>query len=345
MKKITCKTLLTWFCLTAVLTICWGGEICAQQVKASMDSAAILVGHQTQIKLEVVQDKGQTVIPPILKDTLVKGIEILKVSMPDTMILNDSKLQINSQLLVTSFDSGFYYIPPFKFIYGEDTLKTNSLSLKVVTLDIDTTGAEFFDIKPVMNAPFVWKDYLMPVLWVLLALLIVAAGIYMYYRYKKHKPLLGSQPVTPLLPAHVRALQALEKIKGEKLWQNNREKEYYTQVTDILRQYIFERFNINALEMTSSEILDKIKVLHDYNSVYDNLKQILITADFVKFAKWRPLPEENEVSMVNAMLFVSQTKEEEPDPENGSENQEISEERNNGETIKKEEDKHSANSK
>lgn len=344
MKKITCKIGLTWwFCLTAIVVTCWGGEAYAQQVKASMDSAAILVGHQTQIKLEVVQDKDQTVIPPALKDTLVKGIEVLKISMPDTIVLNESKLQINSQLLVTSFDSGFYYIPPFKFIQGEDTLKTNSLSLKVVTLDIDTTGAKFFDIKPVMNAPFVWKDYLMPVLWVLLALLIIAAGIYIYYRYKNRKPLLGSQPAVPLLPAHVRALQALEKIKGEKLWQNNREKEYYTQVTDILRQYIFERFNINALEMTSSEILDKIKVLHEYNSVYDNLKQILITADFVKFAKWKPLPEDNEVSMVNAMLFVSQTKEEELD--NNSENQEVSDVENNGESITKAENEHPANKK
>lgn len=343
MKKITYRTLLAWFCLIAIT--CWEREMNAQQVKASMDSAAILVGHQTQIKLELVQDKDKTVIPPVLKDTLVKGIEILKISVPDTTVLNDAKLQINSQLLITSFDSGFYYIPPFKYIYGSDTLKTNSLSLKVVTLDIDTTNAEFFDIKPVMDAPFVWKDYLMPVLWILLALLIIGVGIYIYYRYKSNKPLLGSQPVTPLLPAHIRALQALEKVKDEKLWQNNRDKEYYTQITDILRQYIFERFNINALEMTSSEILDKIKVLHDYNSVYDNLKQILITADFVKFAKWRPLPDENEVSMINAMLFVSQTKEEEPEPENNSENQEISDEKNNKETNQKNDSDSPVNSK
>ena len=344
MKKITCKTLFAWFCLTTIL-LCWENEIKAQQVKASMDSTAILVGHQTQIKLEVVQDKGKTVLPPTWKDTLVKGIEILKVSTPDTTDLNDAKWQINSQLLVTSFDSGFYYIPPFKFIDGDDTLESNSLSLKVVTLDIDTTGAEFFDIKPVMKAPFVWKDYLMPVLWVLLALLVIAAAIYIYYRYKKHKPLLGSQPVVPLLPAHVRALQALEKVKDEKLWQNNREKEYYTQVTDILRQYIFERFRINALEMTSSEILGKIKVLHDYNSVYDNLKQILVTADFVKFAKWKPLPDENEVSMVNAMLFVSQTKEEEPEPENNEQDSESVDKGNDEETTTQKENNSTANLK
>lgn len=333
MKKIKCRTLLTWLCLTTILTAANFGRVEAQQVKATMDSAAILVGHQTQIDLEVVQDKGQVVIPPVLVDTLVKGIEILKISEPDTTVLNDARLQINRQVLVTSFDSGFYYIPPFKFVLGNDTMKTNSLSLKVVTLDIDTTGAKFFDIKPVMNAPFVWKDYLMPVLWVLLALLIIAAGIYFYNRYKNNKPLLGTQPVVPLLPAHVRALQALEKVKEEKLWQNNKEKEYYTQLTDILRQYISERFGINALEMTSSEILDKIKVLHDYRSVYDNLKQILITADFVKFAKWRPLPDENEVSMMNAMLFVSQTKEEEvvePDKEDG---QDETNEKNDDKTI------------
>ena len=107
------------------------------------------------------------------------------------------------------------------------------------------------------------------------------------------------------------AIKELDEIKQQKLWQQGRSKEYYTLITDTLRKYIEERFGINAMEMTSGEILDLIRKNSEAQSVYDNLRQILQLADFVKFAKMNPLPDENDLSMMNAYLFVNQTKEEE----------------------------------
>lgn len=282
----------------------------AQQVKveAKMDSVSILVGHQTRIRLELLQNKNQVVIPLVLKDSIVKGVEILDVSLPDTVDLNDSRLQINQNILITSFDSGFYYLPPFKYVDGKDTILSNSLSLKVITLPVDTTGAEFYDIKAVLKPPFVWTDYLY-ILWILLGAIAVAAAIYLYMRYRNNKPILSAEKKEPDLPAHIRAIRSLEELKTEKLWQNNREKEYYTRLTDVLRDYIEERFGINAMEMTSAEILSLMRSYSEAAPVYDTLKHILQIADFVKFAKLKPLSDDNEASMMNAMFFVHQTKE------------------------------------
>lgn len=292
-------------CLLGFASLKAAGNV---KVGASIDSTSILVGQQTTIHLELAQDKDQQVNYPILADTLVTGVEILDIGRPDTTILSDNRIQIDRQLLVTSFDSGFYYIPPFRYISNSDTFQTNSLSLKVIPFEVDTTAAEF-DIKTVMAPPFVWKDYAYIILLGLLIPLLIIAGFYIYRRMKNKKPLIGNTKETPLLPADVRALNALETIKQQKLWQNNREKEYYTEITDILRQYIQERFRIPAMEMTSYEILSGIKASHEARSVYENLKQILNTSDFVKFAKMRPLPDENELSMMNAVLFVNQTRE------------------------------------
>ena len=127
---------------------------------------------------------------------------------------------------------------------------------------------------------------------------------------KKRKGYFFKPPV--VLPAHVRAVRELDKLKGEKIWQNGREKEFYSKLTDILRRYIHEREGFNAMEMTSGEILNEIRKLSDVDSVYENLKQILSTSDLVKFARYKPYPDENDLSMVNAYFFVNQTRE--PDP-------------------------------
>jgi hypothetical protein len=140
---------------------------------------------------------------------------------------------------------------------------------------------------------------------VLLALLI-----YVIIRLLKRKPVLVMGKPKPSLPPHVIALSELDKIKNEKLWQQGREKEFHTQVTDVLRNYIEGRFGINAMEMTSDEILAYLSVNKEAEPVFDQLKQILKSADLVKFAKMKFLPTENEQSITNAYLFINETKRE-----------------------------------
>ena len=118
-----------------------------------------------------------------------------------------------------------------------------------------------------------------------------------------------------LLPAHEVALSHLDKIKNEKNWQQGRSKEYHTELTDVLREYIERVFDIKSLEMTSEEILEHLKLLKkERNSAYQGLTQILRLADLVKFAKWNATPDEHELSLMNAYLFVNQTKVEELKP-------------------------------
>jgi hypothetical protein len=180
------------------------------------------------------------------------------------------------------------------------------------TDSIDFNQLQLNDIKTVRKAPFVWTDYLW-VLWIVLGIMLILAliGVVIYMVLKKKKKGYFFKPPV-VLPAHVRAVRELDKLKEEKIWQQGREKEFYSKLTDILRSYIHEREGLNAMEMTSGEILNEIRKVSEVDSVHDNLKQILSTSDLVKFAKYKPYPAENDLSMVNAYFFVNQTRE--PDP-------------------------------
>ena len=145
-----------------------------------------------------------------------------------------------------------------------------------------------------------------------LAITLVAAvsSVAVYAYIQKKKKGYYFKPVV-IEPPHVIALHALDHVKVEKLWQQGKEKEYFTEVTDILRKYIENRFGVNAFEMTSDEILNIVNNFMIADSSTDSLKQVLKLADLVKFAKYKPFPDENDLSLVNAYLFVNQTKKEE----------------------------------
>ncbi len=309
MKNIYRKRLLRFFAVVSAIFVAVPSFAVNPVVRAKMDSTSIWMGEQTRIHLELVQDKDNMVFMPVLNDTLVTGVEILNVSKPDTVSLENNRIQINRDILITSFDSGFYYIPPFRYILNKDTFTTQTLSLKVVPVEVDTTQAAL-DIKGVQEPPFVLLDYIsdtfLTIIGIIILLALIVAG-YFYYK-KKKKPKEDLLSPEDLLPPHERALKALEVLKEDKLWQNGQEKEYYTRLTEILREYIDDRFHINAMEMTSSQILSILRSNKETKTVDSQLKQILEMADFVKFAKMRPLPDDNEAVMRKAVTFVEETK-------------------------------------
>lgn len=246
--------------------------------------------------------------------------------------------------LVTSFDSTLYYIPSMPVSDGVDTIESNSFGLKVTapeltdstlaylkkinageTDSIDFKELQLNDIKPIQKAPFVWKD-LLSLLWIpaIVILLLAILGIIIYLIIRKNRRGYFFTP-PPVLPAHVRAIKSLDKIKLEKIWQQERYKEFYTQLTDVLRIYINERYGVNSLEMTSAEILDIIRTKAEEDSVYNNLKQVLTVADLVKFAKYNPFIDENDLSLMNSYFFINQTKEDDPLLETSSEEEDIEE--------------------
>lgn len=305
-----------------------GRSVHAQKplIDISIDSAAILIGEQTAIHLTVTTDNGNEVIIPIPQDTLMTGVEVLAVSVPDSSLIENNKLLIKQDILVTSFDSALYLLPPFAVIHKNDTIYSERLALKVSTIPVDISNPEqFYDIKDTWKPPFVLADYYPIIFGVLFALLLICIIGYVIQRIKNKQPIMPFIKPEPKLPPHEQALKDLDEIKLQKLWQQGRNKEYYTLLTDVLRRYIVERFGVNAMEMTSSEVLFVIRKEEDAKAVYDNLKQVLELADFVKFAKMHPLPDENERSLSNAYLFVDQTvpviKEEESEDEVPSDNE------------------------
>ncbi|GHS94841.1 hypothetical protein AGMMS50239_23060 [Bacteroidia bacterium] len=280
-------------------------------IKAVMDSTHILIGHQTQIHLEVAANKNQPLQIPVITDTLINGVEVLAISKIDTTDLGNDRVQLKYHYLITSFDSALYLLPPFKAVVGTDTAYSESLALNVSTFPVDTVSKQFYDIKGVIQPKFVWADFLPWIIGIIWGLGLIALIAFIIYRLVNNKPIIPFKKEKPYIPPHTRAIQELDAVKIQKLWQMGKVKEYHSDITDILRKYIDEQFDIPALEMTSGEILDKVKGYSDIDSSYDNLKQILILADFVKFAKYNPLPDENELSLMNAYLFVNHTKKEE----------------------------------
>ena len=139
-----------------------------------------------------------------------------------------------------------------------------------------------------------------------LVLALAAVGYYLYQRHKNGKPMLKSQKKE--IPPFDEAIEALNSLKAAKLWQNGQEKEYFTRLTDILRRYIDRRFGINAVEMTSSQIIDTLRRNEETKAVNEQLKLILEVADFVKFANMRPLPDDSEAAWNRAQYFVNETK-------------------------------------
>ena len=322
-------------------------------VHATVQPTEIMIGEQALINLKVITPKDKTIQFPVYEKEIIPGIEVIAMLPPDTTIENNV-MTLNYKYVVTSFDSTLYHVPNMSVFDGTDTLLSNSFGLKVTspqlsdstlaylekinkgeTDSIDFNQLQLNDIKSVRKPPFVWTDYLW-VLWIVLGiiLLLAAIGVVIYLvLMKKKKGYFFKPPV--ILPAHLRAVMELDKLKEEKIWLQGREKEFYSRLTDILRRYIHEREGLNAMEMTSGEILNEIRKVTDVDSVYDNLKQILSTADLVKFAKYKPYQDENDLSMVNAYFFVNQTKE--PEPVVAEEDKDINE---HNQTLEKDVIKH-----
>lgn len=302
------------YLLIVLVQTLFGGQLFAQKtlIDVNADSTAILIGEQTVLHLSITTDNGREILPLIPHDTLMRGVEVLLVSMPDTTHIDNNRIILKQDILVTSFDSALYLLPPFKVIDGPDTISSNQIALKVSTIPVDLEHPEeFYDIKAVWKPPFVLSDYYALIYGILFGLFLICVIGYIIQRIRNKKPLIPQKAPEPLLPPHEQAIKELDSLKVQKLWQQGRNKEYYTLLTDTLRRYLVYRFDVAAQEMTSDEILDAVYKLSETGPVYSNLKQILKLADLVKFAKLHPLPDENDMSLINAYLFVNQTKLEE----------------------------------
>lgn len=280
--------------------------------RAALDSNRILLGDQINLNIELLKTKKSKVIFPEFLDTLVKGVEILKKSNIDTIEVNNDLERLQMNLLITSFDSGYYEIKPLLFEIEEDGISnsfyTRPQYLQVLTLSLDSGENAIFDIKPPVPMPVKFMEVAPWIGIGLAAAALIAFLIYFFKRRQQNKPVFRREK--PKEPAHVIAFRNLDNLGEQKLWQNNLVKQYYSDLTEIFRVYLEDKFGISAMEETSYEILEEVKHLSlEDEKLISKITEMLLNADLVKFAKGNPIAEENEQSFKIVYDFVEKTKE------------------------------------
>lgn len=277
-------------------------------VSASIDSTTLMIGDQTDLHLQVTQDASERLELPVFGEILQDGIEIVDRTIVDTLKLDDGRLQLNQYLTLTSFKDSLFAIEPLFVTRGADTFWTEPLALNVVQpFEVDSSLA-ITDIKDIERAPIWWWGIIR---WILIALLIAGlcvGGYYLWRWYEKNRKQ-EEEPIDPILlrPADEVALEKLDEIKAQKIWKDGKVKEYQTELTDVVREYIGRRFDVQSTEKTSDETLRAMKPLIE-KDLFAKLSKMLQLADLVKFAKWHTTPDENEQALTTAYDFVNETK-------------------------------------
>ena len=268
-------------------------------VKAELDSMMMWIGQQTGLHVEVTCDAGQNISFPEYRDTIVKGLEIIPPVLTDTQYVNNGqRMTVTRNYTLTSFDSALIYIPYIAVSVDGVEYQSNRLALAFMAYDIpEGEEKEIFGPKENMKAPIRFYEVRSFLFYLLLSVLTVILAVYLFVRYHDDRPI-------------------IKKIKIGQSGSSHAEdsKAYYTQLTDILREYINERFGFNATEMTSYEILEHLEESRDKDSLSE-LRDLLSTSDMVKFAKFKPMLNENDRNLVSALEFVNETKIEVPEGE------------------------------
>ena len=310
-------------------------------VEAKIDSLAILLGDQTHMHLEVTCDASQQVTLPMLRDSLPctlldagqfeqirdslsTDIEILGDVKTDTVLLNNGKrVQYTQDYVLTSFNPGLYQIDGLKVMIDTTEYASDDMALKVVIYEEvlpkdnkidDEYTYSIFNIKDIRRMPLLFKEVYPELIGLAILAVIVLAFLYLLRHYRTNSPILQRVTLEPVLPAHIKAQNALDAIRDEKGWMKEDSKAYYTDLTDALRQYIQNRFGVNATEMTTSQVMEHLVELADEDQMAE-IRELLTTSDFVKFAKFHPLQNEKMQHFDVVSSYVDATKIEQDETE------------------------------
>ena len=271
-------------------------------VKAQIDTTNIRIGEQFEFKITI--NEIANVIVPKLEQ--ISGLEVVEEHKLDTL-----NSQLIKKYILTSFDSGAYYIPQQQIFIRQKLFLTDSLLIKVATVSVDTTKQKMFPIKSIQKEPLQFDDFVPAVWYVLLALVLI--GVLLYVVLKKKKEI-AEEIIVPEIPPFEEAIQKFHELDEKLLWQNNQVKEYYSELTGIVRTYIERELSIPALESTTDELIDTLNDFNEINSIattkenIQKLRGLLRESDLVKFAKSKPMAEKIELSRKEAEEVVNELK-------------------------------------
>src|SRR5512133_465742 len=305
------RLIFSLFLFISIVLSSFGQEV---KITTAFDSTRILVGDQINYTITVEKPSDLRLAFPVYKDTLSKNIEILSGPRTDSSAVQNGRIKIIQRYLITSFDSGRYQVKPFiaetRFEGGLKRFYSDYSLLEVMRSRIAPadTSAKIFDIIKPYRASLTLGEVLPWVLIAILAGILVWAAIRFFKRFKKSETV--TEQYIPTDPAHVNAFRELEKLRNDGLWQKGEIKKYYTQLTEILRQYLENRYRVYSLELTTAETLEAlVKTGFKKDGSYNDLKAVLTGADLVKFAKYNPVPSENELHFQTSWNFILATKE------------------------------------
>jgi len=286
------------------------GQSANTVVGVDLDTTVMRIGEQVQLKIHVayVQNAVKSIVWPVIGDTLDSHVEVVHDSGVDTVSGEDALVRQVRTLTLTSFDTGFWAVPPFRFIVDGATLESTAPLLEVRATELDSSLV-LRDIKDIIVLPFS-TAYWLREHWVWsaaggAALAILATVLYLVLR--KRRPTTRNEAPTVALALHVRILRALDILDKERVWQQGDHKGYHSRITDLLRAYIEERYRLPALESTTDELVKELRVSPLSSDQRSQLENVLRLADMVKFAKALPSPQENEQMMAFSQRFVQET--------------------------------------
>ena len=284
------------------------------EVEGKVESKDVQVGKPFTLDLSLKVPYGWFVEwNDFAVDTLSEQLDIIKRSEVERTADADSNVIVKQQLTLMTFDTGQVQVPPVGLTYARsfddpNRLKayTDPINLYSTTMTVDTTMAYKPIVEPI-EAPVKFKE-VFP--WILGALLLVLLVIGIWYWRKHRKPSVdadGNVVRGPVIPPYDKAVGDLKKLREEKIWQSGKVKEYFSSLTDIAREYIEGQFGVNAIEMTTDDILEEVKPLHFPKETYDKLKDTMEIADLVKFAKYSASTLESDTALNSMTEFVNES--------------------------------------
>ncbi len=302
----------SYFKILIFIFFVFANQLQAQNTEAfaKLDTNAIMIGDQIGLELGIKLPLGFTTLWPAISDTITENIELISRSGIDT-IFDEDQMILSQQLTITSFDSGYFEMPSFSFLFGKEgdsltfSSESKNLFLQVYTPEVDTSQA-FKVIKAPYAEPYTFMEIFPWVLGGLVIIALIAFGIWFIIRRKKNKPVFASKP-KPLRPPQEVALEKLETLRLEKVWQRGNLKKYHSQLTDIVREYLDRRFNFDAPEMTSGEIISELRNHKVNDEVMAKISSAFQLSDLVKFAKSQPTALENDLSLSHCVDFINET--------------------------------------
>ncbi len=308
------------FAVVCLLLAVWTPASFCQDVLVTtrVDSTHITVGDWLRLTVQVKHSPGVNLAWSQFKDTL-GHFEIVRLDTVPSETADGSVTE-GRRVTLSAYDSGSYTIPPILIGYkgGSDTslrfVESDAHLVTVSTVQVDTSKA-IKDVKPPLGVPLTWKEIAFYTGMLLLAAAI-CYGLYYYYRKRKKKSGEFVEEAVPKIPPHIQAMIRLRELQEKRVWQQGNVKLFYSEATEIVRQYFEGRYGIMALELTSYEVFDQLKRFQLEAETTKFIEAFFISADLVKFAKYTPVPSENEAVVPQALDIVERTKPKEEVQEN-----------------------------